>query len=408
MAKQANELDLSLVKRKLSNLTAKQNWEKIFGSLNQTHKQYLETLSSNRSVNCHIFSGSIAFRIGKSSIKSLQDYPTGLKGGIPQGKTANEIFLNTNYLPTLSVTKDKFIVVAAHYFLLNYFERVKTESDKTEAAETEQIIRTQEKLKEVIKDYGEVKLKIGDNFYQVDKFEQVAGRPKADAVFSYKGKPTVFLSLKKGARPANFQQYGGSIDLDVRNEDYSHYPDIEKFRKRIVSIFEAFDLKKSIGGKYDFSVFKKGAYFGQLVEDNITSSKVMFGKDFATKHNGEKIFGLNNCNATIDGDIFFNKVNKTLNVYELSGKFHISINPYEYKVHKYPDLDPNDVYTPVLFIQISAAQGLNQLGFLNARFNIWPKNIPASKGIVNIGEIEKAIKTNDNAKLTELKKRYLQ
>lgn len=408
MAKQANELDLSLVKRKLSNPVIKQNWEKIFNSLTQTQAKYLQTLSSNKSVNCHIFSGSIAFRIGKSSIKSLQDYPSGFKGGIPTGKTAIDIFINTAYLPTLSVTKDKFIVVAAHYFLLNYFDRVKTESDKTEAAETEQVIRTQDKLKEVIKEFGELKLKIADNVYTVDKFEQVAGRPKADAVFSFKGKPVVFVSLKKGGKPADFQQYGGLTDLDIRGEEYSRYPDIEKFRKRIVNIFEAFDIKKNIAGKYDFSVFKEGAYFGQVVEDNLTASKVMFGKDFATNSNGGKIFGLNNCNATIDGDILFNKVNKTLNVYELSGNFHITINPYEYKVHKYPSLDVNDVYTPVLFIQRSTAQGLNQLGFANARFNIWPKNIPASKGIININEIELAIKTQNSSKLDELKKRYIQ
>ena len=407
MAKQANELDLSVVKRKLSNLTAKQNWEKIFNSLTPTHSKYLQVLSTNKSVNCHIFSGSIAFRIGKSSVKSLQDYPTGLKGGIPSGKNCNDVFLNTHYSSALNVTKDKFIIVAAHYFILNHFDRVKTESDKTEAAETEQVIKTQDKLKQIIKEFGEIRLKIGDNIYQVDKFDQVSGRPKADAVFSFKGKPVVFLSLKKGSKPANFQQYGGIGDLDIKGADVSQYPVIKSFTESIDKIFEAFDIKKNVTNKYDFNYFEKGAYFGQIVSDPIIGCKVMFGKDFGTNANGSQVFGVNNCNATIDGDIIFRNVNKTLNTFELDGEYHISINPYEYKKVKLPVFNENDIYSPVMFFAKSESQGLNQLGYENVRFNIWPKNEVATRSIMNFKEIMAAINSRDTRKINDLRSKYV-
>lgn len=402
MAKQANELDLSVVKRKISNKTSSQTWDKIFNSLSPVQLKYLETLSNNKSVNCHIFSGSIAFRIGKSSVKSLQDYPTGLKGGIPSGKTAIDVFTNTQYSSTMSVTKDKFILVAAYYFLYNHFDRVKTESDKTEAAETEQVIKTQDKLKEAIKEYGDVRLKIGDNIYQIDKFEQVAGRPKADAVFSFKGKPVIFVSLKKGSKPANFQQYGGLTDLQITGSDFRAYPDIEKFVSQIDNIFKAFDIQKNDAGKYDFNVFEKGAYFGKLVADSMTGCKVIFGKDF-----GNNKFGLNNCNITIDGDIRFNKIGKTLNTYELDGQYHISVNPYENKPVKMPQFNPDDIYSPVLFLAKSESQGLSQLGYDNVRFNIWPKNEAASKGIANLNELTQAIASGNKRKISELKDKYL-
>lgn len=407
MAKQANELDLSTVKRKILNKTTKQSWDKIFSSLTPSQTKYLNILSSNKSVNCHIFSGSIAFRIGKSSVKSLQDYPMGLKGGIPSGKTATDIFINTPHSSTMQVTKDKFVLVAAYYFLYNHFDRVKTESDKTEAAETEQVIKTQDKLKEVIKEFGEIRLKIGDNLYQVDKFEQVSGRPKADAVFSFKGTPVIFVSLKKGSKPANFQQYGGLTDLQITGSNASEYPDITKFMQQIDKIFNAFDVKKNEAGKYDFNVFEKGAYFGQLVTDPMTGCKVIFGKDFATNANGNKVFGLNNCNVTIDGDIVFTKVGKTLNTYELGGQYHVSINPYETKPVRLPVFNENDMYSPVLFLAKSESQGLSQLGYDNVRFNIWPKNEAASKGISNLNELMLAINSGNKRKISELKGKYL-
>jgi hypothetical protein len=73
----------------------------------------------------------------------------------------------------------------------------------------------------------------------------------------------------------------------------------------------------------------------------------------------------------IDGDIVFKP--KRLNTFELKGSFHTSINPVLQKTKKPYKANPNDVYSPVMFIIKSEQQGLKQAGLTNARAVIWPK-----------------------------------
>ena len=73
-------------------------------------------------------------------------------------------------------------------------KRVKSENDKTEAVESEQVLKVQNDLKKLIKEYGSVRLKVGKVKYDVDDFRQVPGRPKADMIFTLKGKPVIFVS----------------------------------------------------------------------------------------------------------------------------------------------------------------------------------------------------------------------
>jgi hypothetical protein len=60
-----------------------------------------------------------------------------------------------------------------------------------------------------------------------------------------------------------------------------------------------------------------------------------------------------------------------------------------------------------LFVQKSESQGLNQLGYLNARFNIWPNNKVASKGIKNLNEIVDAIDSKNKKAIEALKSKYV-
>lgn len=394
MAKLQNELDISAA---IKNARANEkNWNKVFINLSPVQKKALQTLVNNTSVKCLIFAQSIAFRIGKSSIKTIPSYNTGFKGGIPARKTASDMFLNTSVTSNFNVTKDSFVFVAAVYFLLNYPDRVSTESDKTEAAESAQISFANNKFKSLIKEYGSVRLMVGDSIYEVDKFTQATGRAKADAYFSYKGTPLIFLSLKNGGKPANFQQYGGIKDLGISGDNFSEYPEIQTYVEEINSIFESLMLSKSNSGKYDFNAFKKGTYFGKFIKNKIVAGKVIFGKNF-----GDRKFGMDNCNATIDGDLVFKPVKGKLNIFELDGEFHISVNPKEYKVAKQLSLKEGDIYSPVMMMVKSESQGLSSLGFSNVRFYIWPNNSAASLGRSKFNKALDLIKDGDINTLKE-------
>ena len=400
MAKLPNELDLVAVQAKLTKST-KANWEKVFAKFTDTQQKVLDKLISDKAVNCHIFTGSVTFRNASGSVKNLPIKPTGFKGGMSKSQTAIDVFLKTVYTSSFdpSVSVDKFIIACAFYFLIYQPNRVKTESDKTEAAEGQQVKATQSVLKLLLKEQGEIRLKIGDNYYTIDEFDQyTAGRPKADATFKYKGTDVVFLSLKKGSKAGDFQQYGGSTDLGLTTANMNQFPEVQEFANKIESVCAGLSLNKTING-YDFWDLKKGAYFGYPLRDPKVAATVMFGKDF-----GSTKFGINNCNCTIDGDIVFKKT-KSANTFELTGQYHISINPYEYKTPQYPAYSETDIYAPILFL--AKANNVNHIGFIHARFYIWPQNNSAKTGIKNLEDAITAFESKDPTRIHAIKIKYL-
>jgi len=400
MAKLSNELDLAAVQTKLTKST-KANWEKVFSKFTETQRKVLDKLLSDKAVKCHIFTGSVTFRNGGGSVKNLPIKPTGFKGGMTKSQTAIDVFLKTVYTSSFdpSVSVDKFIIACAFYFLIYEPSRVKTESDKTEAAEGQQVKATQSVLKLLLKEHGEIRLKIGDHYYTIDEFDQyTAGRPKADATFKYKGNDVVFLSLKKGSKAGDFQQYGGSTDLGLTTANMDKFPEVEQFAKKIETVCAGLGLGKTLNG-YDFWDLKKGAYFGYPLRDPKVTATVMFGKDF-----GSTKFGINNCNCTIDGDIVFKKT-KSANIFELHGQYHISINPYEYKTPKYPAYSETDIYAPILFL--AKANNVNHIGFIHARFYIWPQNNSAKTGIKNLEDAISAFESKDPTRINAIKIKYL-
>ena len=400
MAKLPNELDLVAVQAKLTKST-KANWEKVFAKFTDTQQKVLDKLLSDKVVKCHIFAGSITFRNAGGSVKNLPIKPTGFKGGMSKSQTAIDVFLKTVYTSSFdpSVSVDKFIIACAFYFLIYQPNRVKTESDKTEAAEGQQVKATQSVLKLLLKEQGEIRLKIGDNYYTIDEFDQyTAGRPKADATFKYKGTDVVFLSLKKGSKAGDFQQYGGSTDLGLTTANMNQFPEVQEFANKIESVCAGLSLNKTING-YDFWDLKKGAYFGYPLRDPKVAATVMFGKDF-----GSTKFGINNCNCTIDGDIVFKKT-KSANTFELTGQYHISINPYEYKTPQYPAYSETDIYAPILFL--AKANNVNHIGFIHARFYIWPQNNSAKTGIKNLEDAITAFESKDPTRIHAIKIKYL-
>lgn len=393
MAKFENELNLDEAKK----LVMKRKAEvAVLVSANKDLSKAIDTLVNNKAVTCYIFSKSIAFRIGKSSIKSIPGYSSGFKSGL--SGTAKDLFKNLKF----SQSKKDEVILAACYFIINHFDRVKSESDKTEAVESEQVISTKSSLDKLIKEYGSVRLKVGDEMFEVDDFHQVSGRPKADMVFTLNKTPVVFVSHKKGSKPGDFQQYGGfSSDLGLKTDaDIDRIPAVRKFVEDVKSVFAAFGLKRDDNSRYDFNELVKGSNFARLMDDEDIAYTVMFGKDYKT---GKP--GLDNCSILIDGDILFTPIKgKGSNVFELDGSYHSQVNPCLMRSKPRFQASESDIYAPVMFLIKSEQQGLNQGGFSNVRAVIWPNNKVASGYAKKFEEILKVVRSKDTKRITELRK----
>jgi hypothetical protein len=396
MAKFENELDLNEAKKIV---LKRKNEVAVAIGQNKALGKAIDTLVKNKAVTCFIFSKSIAFRIGKSSIKSIPGFSSGFKSGLDG--TAKDLFKNLKF----SGSKKDDVVLAACHFIINHFDRVKSESDKTEAVESEQVVNTKSQLDKLIEEYGSVRLMVGDEIYQVDGFDQVAGRPKADMVFTFEGKQIVFVSHKKGSRAGDFQQYGGfSSDLGIKTDsDINRAPIIKKFVEDVEKIFEAFGLKRDDNNRFDFNELVKGSNFARLMDDENMAYTVMFGKDYQTKKPG-----LDNCSILIDGDILFEPVKgKGPNVFRLCGSYHDQPNPCLMKTKPSFSARKDDIYSPVMFLIKSEQQGLNQGGFSNVRAVIWPNNKVASGYAQKFEDILRIVKSKDTGKIADLRKQMV-
>ena len=92
-------------------------------------------------------------------------------------------------------------------------------------------------------------------------------------------------------------------------------------------------------------------------------------------------------------------------MYELTGEYHISVNPYEYKTPKYSKYSVADIYSPVLMLV--KADNVSQIGFGHARFYIWPQNTPAKTGMTNLTTALAAIDSKDKNRINALKEKYI-
>lgn len=401
MAKFENDLDI-----KRATAEAKRYSKQIMNHIakNKQLDKAIDILEANKNVVCYVFSKSIAFRVGRSSIKSVTGFSSGFKSSFPSGVA------KTNFIPLkipsngTNLTKYHMVQLAALYFMLKLPNRFKTESDKTEAVESEQVLKTQENLKKLIREYGSVRLLVGDEYFDVDNFSQVSGRPKADMVFTKNNQHVVFVSHKKGSRPADFQQYGGfASDLEIKTkEDAKRYPEIYKFLNDLDFTLGKLNVGKDSQDRYDLNYLRKGSNFARMIYDEEIAYTVMFGKDYLSKKPG-----LNNCSILIDGDIIFKPIKgKGLNVFKLEGSYHTKVNPVLEKRKTPFKCNPSDVYCPVMFIIKSEQQGLKQAGLTNARAVIWPNNKVAQSYTKQFEDIFKGVKSNNSSRIKALKEEY--
>ena len=399
MAKFENDLDLN--KARSAALKVQKTFNERIAA-DPSIIKILNLLEKNKSIECFIFSKSIAFRIGRSSVKTIQGFASGFKSSFSGGVIAKKVFIPTK-LPASSkkYSKSEVVFLCAVYYLLNHFKKVKSESDKTEAVESAQVMKVQNDLNKLIKEYGSVRLVVGKQTYDVDNFSQVPGRPKADMVFKNKGQSVIFVSHKKGGAPAAFQQYGGfSADLGIKSKsDAKKYPEVFKFLDDIDTTLKALGVSKDREGRYDLNDLRKGSNMARMIYDENIANIVMFGKDFNTKR-----VGLDNCSILIDGDIIFKP--KRLNTFELQGSFHTSINPVLQKTKKPYKANPNDVYSPVMFIIKSEQQGLKQAGLTNARAVIWPNNNVAQTYAKQFETMFNAAKSRNASRIKSIQEEY--
>jgi len=399
MAKFENDLDLKRAKREITKV--KKAFETRIGK-DKSLLKIIDTLEKNNRIGCFIFSKSIAFRIGKSSIKTIPGFTTGFKSSFPGSGLAKQFFLPIK-LPPVSpnYSKTDKVFLTACYFLLNEFKRVKSESDKTEAVESEQVLKVQNDLKKLIKEYGSVRLVVGKETYDVDDFKQVPGRPKADMIFTHKNQPRVFVSHKKGNMPAAFQQYGGfAADLGIKDIDTAKkYPEVFKFLTDVNTTLKGLGVSRDNEDRYDLNDLRKGSNMARLIKDEKVAMTVMYGKNYSTG-----VIGLDNCSILIDGNIVFKP--KRLNTFELQGSFHTSINPRLMKTKKSFFSSSSDVYSPVMFIMKSEQQGLKQAGLTNARAVIWPNNKVAQTYIKQFNAMFKGVKSGNRDKIKSLQEEY--
>jgi len=376
--------------------------EQLFLDFDKLNKN-TEKLFKDKGVECLIYATTITFRQGRSSVKNIPGYSSGYK---ISGKNSKSLLIPLK-LPskaTKSLTKEQEIILSACFFMLHAENRVKTESDKTEKVETAQVGAVELQMKKLKKEFGSIRLMIGDSIYDVDDFKQVTGgRPKADMIFYYKKRAVIFVSHKKGSKPADFQQYGGFVaDLNIKTlSDTKKYPGVYKFMLQADKVLKTLGVRKT-EGLYDLKFTRKGFAMCDYVTDPIVANITKFGKDFPTKK-----MGLNNCSILIDGDFVFNPVKrKGANVFKLDGSFHSEPNPELMKGGGTYKPDPNSKYTSVLFIMRSAAQGLKQVNFFNARTVVWPNNDVAAGYLKKYKDMVRITKSKNRAGITELRKIY--
>lgn len=357
----------------------------------------IEKFKKVQNLNIVVFPSSFAFRVGKSSRNVIPGYVMGFKGEIKDQSQFVELvkkFKKTS----IKLSKNEFASTVLLYFLLYKPNIVSYGENTTLTAESATISQVQNQIRSILADRDTLHIQIGTQKYEVDEFKKIAGVPKADAAFYFKNKPVIFISLKNGGRPGNFQQYGGwPGDWGIKNRsDVSRYKDLENFVTRVENIFKGLGLKKDSSGSYDFNNLKKGTNFAEYLDDPILAAKVIYGKDY-----GDTNFGINNVQIVLDGDIIFVPSN---GYFKLEGSFKTSINPKIDPNFKPFKVDKNDIYTPVMLLAKSESQGLNQAGFKNVRAYVFPNNKVAKTYYDKTLRIEEILKSKTKKDIEQLKK----
>ena len=212
-----------------------------------------------------------------------------------------------------------------------------TRTQNTNAKEDLQIRLVREQLEKIKEKIGSdfIKLRVGNNTYEVTEVEDTPGTPKSDMNFIGKnGVRLGFCSLKSGATAASIQQWGGTSVS--REPIIAADPEVQAFVKTAKEMFPT-EIPQ-----------------GTTVARKISNQKLRMQAIYGSGYGGS--FGINNVNVVLQGTV---KIN--------------AISPTEYKItgsamtHNNGSTLPSE-YEPVLMAIYKGER--NNYGIKNARLVI--------------------------------------
>ena len=212
-----------------------------------------------------------------------------------------------------------------------------TRTQNTTAKEDIQIKSVRDQLEKIKEKIGSdfIKLKVGNNTYQVTEVESTPGTPKSDMNFiGRNGVRLGFCSLKSGATAASIQQWGGTSIS--REPIIAADPEVQAFVKTAKEMFPT-EIPQ-----------------GTTVARKISNQKLRMQAIYGSGYGGS--FGINNVDVVLQGTVRIN-----------------SISPTEYKItgsamtHNNGSTLPSE-YEPVLMAIYKGER--NNYGIKNARLVI--------------------------------------
>ena len=216
-----------------------------------------------------------------------------------------------------------------------------TRTQNTNAKEDLQIRSVREQLEKIKEKIGSdfIKLRVGNNTYEVTEVESTSGTPKSDMNFIGKnGVRLGFCSLKDGATAGAIQQWGGA---SVSREPLiAAHPEVTAFVKTAREMFPT-EIPQ-----------------GTTVAREITDPKLRMQGIYGSGYGGS--LGVNNVDVLLQGTIKINSINFT--EYKITGSAMTHSNG--------STLPPE--YQPVLMAIYKGDR--SDYGIKNARVNLYSKS----------------------------------
>ena len=216
-----------------------------------------------------------------------------------------------------------------------------TRTQNTTAKEDIQIRLVREQLEKIKQQIGSdfVKLKVGNNTYQVTEVESTPGTPKSDMNFiGRNGVKLGFCSLKDGATAGAIQQWGGA---SVSREPLiAAHPEVQAFVKTAREMFP------------------KEIPQGTTVAREISDQKLRMQGIYGSGYGGS--IGVNNVDVLLQGTVKINAINST--EYKITGSAMTHSNG--------STLPPE--YQPVVMAIYKGDR--SDYGIKNARINLYSKS----------------------------------